>query len=118
VTYEKIIACVGTQLYEAECALAHRDAARPDYGRGMRAELSVPEDIEDLIWVQPQPWVSRVSFFFRLYDEMPSYRHLVHAKWKYALFDADARRTWWTAVAERLAGPSVSLRQPLEYSLW
>jgi hypothetical protein len=117
-TYDDIVALVGLEQYQAECAIARRDAERPNYGRGGGGELSSPHEIEELIWEQPVTWSNRIDLFFRIYDDMPAYANLMYADSRYAEFDDDGRRSWWDEVKKRLASSEVALRQPLLYALW
>jgi len=117
-TRSELIDLVGRERYLAACAAARADAARPDYGRGAGADVALPHEIEEHIWWEPEPWREKIALLFALYDEMPSYGHLMYAEHHYREFGAEDRAAWWQAVRARLGSEDAALRQPLQYALW
>jgi hypothetical protein len=117
-TREDIVELVGRNRYEAECAMARSDASRADYGRGAGASLTIPHEIEEALWDGPAAWSEKLSQFFEIYDEMPSYAHLMYVQQRFGDFDPEARRVWWSEVRARLNCADSALREPLLYSLW
>jgi len=114
-----IITLVGRERYEAECILAHIDSARPDYGRGgAGADIDLPHDIEEHIWHAAETSLRKVELLFEIYDDMPAFGHLMYAHMHYREWSADAIALWWNETRKRLAGDTISLRQPLQYSMW
>ena len=121
VTKAEIIARVGADAYREACELATQVARRPNYGRdrgqgGLGPDL--PHDITDLICGTDSTWREKLSLFFEIYDDMPSYGHLMYAKNHYHDFSGTERQIWWQMVRERLASEDPALTQPLAYSLW
>ena len=117
-TREDIIELVGRERYEAECAMARSDASRTDHGRGAGASLMIPHEIEEALWDGADSWSDKVSLFFKVYDEMPAYAHLMYVPSRFHDFDSEARRAWWREVLARLDGIDSPVRGPLLYSLW
>jgi hypothetical protein len=113
-----LIAHIGPERWLAACSLCTLDASRTDYGEGpSKAESDVPHELADLIW-QQESLLASIGLFFSIYDDMPSYGHVMYVSHHYDRFGQRERRSWWEGVRERIGHRVLALANPLVYSLW
>lgn len=119
-TKQELIAAVGAARYWDASSELTRIALRDDYGSSAcpESQTDLPHNLSPDIWDASMAEHGKVSLFFDVYDDLPSYGMLMYAAYAYREMSPLGRSQWWEEVRKRFIGEKAALRNPLLYALW